>query len=149
MKNGLYTYLSLFLLLTFGGCSKDNTDRNPFLQERNFSFEINLNLPQYGALNVPGSAVFIPGQQAGIRGVFVYHQGFGTYQAWEASCPNHTPNTCSTMRLKDGVFSECDCESYEYSLLNGILLNPPSEGRSYGLLPYRVTANGSSVRIFN
>lgn len=148
----LSTIKNLFLvavLIAISSCSSDSAERNPFLIERPFSYEINLNLPQYAALNVPGSSAYIPASQAGLKGVFVYNQGFGTYLAWEASCPNHTPSPCSTMKLENQVFSRCSCEQYQYSLVNGALLNPPPSERHYGLLPYRVSAGGSYIRISN
>jgi len=128
-------------------CDNSSGDRNPYLNEPNFSYDINLNLPLYAGLTIPGNSVYIGNPGVGIRGVFVYNAG-STYFAWEASCPNHQPNGCSTMDLS-GATVTCSCEEYKYSLANGSLLNAPAEGKFYGLLLYSVTSSGNSLRVYN
>ncbi len=140
-----YFLLTLFLLMA---CSNDSGNRNPFLQEIRFRFEINLNLPLYSPLTNPGNAVYIGAQSVGIRGAFVINTGFD-YVAFEASCPNHTPSSCSTMDL-DGQNALCGCEDYEYSLFTGQMLNRPDDGqRYYDMLNYRASRTGNVVVISN
>lgn len=142
-------WLSALILFISIGCSNTDGERNPFLGEQGFSFDINLNLPLYAQLTNDGGAIYI-GSNTGIRGIFVINSGFGNFLAWEASCPNHTPNSCSTMALFGGTNVRCSCENFEYSLFNGALLNPPDNGsRVYPLLNYRVTRNGNNLRVFN
>ena len=43
--------------------------------------------------------------------------------AWEATCPNHVPESCSKLDIS-GVLAECSCEDFQYSLATGQLLNP-------------------------
>ena len=43
--------------------------------------------------------------------------------AWEATCPNHLPESCSKLSIS-GVLAECSCENFQYSLATGQLLNP-------------------------
>ena len=131
-------------------CDKSNTDRNPYLQETSFRFNINLNLPLYSPLTNIGSAIYIRG--IGIAGVFVIKSGLtepGKYRVFEASCPNHTPNACSTMKL-NGNTVICPCENYEYSLFTSQFLNRPNDGnRYYDLLEYRATSSGNIISISN
>ncbi|MGX1928433.1 hypothetical protein [Flagellimonas sp. 2504JD4-2] len=141
-------YILLFFLLA---CSSDSTNRNPFLQEVNFRFEVNLNLPLYNNLNNIGNPVYIGNTGVGTRGVFVMRAGLSgaQYVAWEASCPNHAPNSCSTMTI-DGQNAVCPCEDYTYSLFTGQQLDRPNDGnRYYDLLFYRATQSGNTVTIFN
>ncbi|THD68992.1 hypothetical protein E7Z59_01285 [Robertkochia marina] len=139
-----------FTVLLSTGCSNNTSERNPYLPEPQFSIDINLNLPQYGSLNTPGSALLIEGGNIGIRGIIVYNQGFGTYLAWEASCPNHIPNSCSTLKVVDGITAVCNCDDYLYSLVNGALLSEfPENQRPYPLLNYRASVQGSVVTVFN
>ncbi|MEX0312559.1 MAG: Rieske (2Fe-2S) protein [Allomuricauda sp.] len=141
-------YILLFFLLA---CSSDSTNRNPFLQEVNFRFEINLNLPLYNKLNNIGNPIYVPNTGVGTRGVFVMRSGLSgsQYVAWEASCPNHAPNNCSTMTI-DGQNAVCPCEDYTYSLFTGQQLDRPDDGnRYYDLLFYRATQSGNIVTIFN
>lgn len=130
-------------------CDNDRTNRNPFLQEIGFQFDVNLNLPLYSPLTNVGNAVYIGTQGVGTRGVFVINAGFDQFRAFEASCPNHAPNNCSTMEL-DGQTATCSCEDYEYSLFTGQQLNRPEDGnRYYDMLEYRASFNGNSVIISN
>ena len=141
-------YILLFFLLA---CSSDSTNRNPFLLEVNFRFEANLNLPLYNNLNTIGNPVYIGNDGVGIRGVFVMKSGLSgsQYVAWEASCPNQTPNSCSTMIL-DGQTAICPCDDLKYSLFTGQLLDRPDDGqRYYDLLFYRATQSGNIVTISN
>lgn len=141
---------SLFLIaVLLPGCSNDNGDRNPYLAEIGFRFDINLNLPLYSPLTNTGNAVFIGVQGTGIRGAFVMNTGFDVYRAFEASCPNHPPNECSTMAL-NGQTAVCPCDDYEYSLFTGQMLNRPDDGaRYYDMLEYRASKSGSVVVISN
>lgn len=140
-----YCLLALVLILA---CSNDRGDRNPFLPEIGFRFDINLNLPLYSPLTNPGNAVYVGAQGVGLRGAFVINTGFD-YVAFEASCPNHSPNSCSTLELK-GQVAVCPCEDYEYSLFTGQQLNRPNDGnRYYDLLNYRAAKNGNVIVLSN
>jgi nitrite reductase/ring-hydroxylating ferredoxin subunit len=142
-------YLSIIILLIITACSTDGTNRNPYLQEISFRFEANLNLPSFSPLTNTGSAIFIQSATAGTKGVFVINTGFDQFRAFEASCPNHAPNDCSTMTLNGQVVT-CSCEDYEYSLFTGQLLNRPDDGnRYYDMLEYRTSFGGNIVVISN
>jgi len=139
--------ISVFFFLL--SCDNNSTNRNPYLQEVSFRFDLNLNLPSYSALTNTGSAVYVSNAAVGTRGAFVINTGFNSYMAWEASCPNHAPNNCSTMSLK-GQLVTCSCEGYEYNLFTGQLMNRPEDGKTYhDLLFYRATFSGNSVIISN
>lgn len=139
----------LFIITLILGCSSDRGTRNPYLQEVGFRFDINLNLPLYSPLTNTGNAIYIGTQGVGTRGVFVINTGFNIFRAFEASCPNHAPNSCSTMEL-DSQIAVCSCENYEYSLFTGQQLNRPDDGnRYYDMLEYRATQSGNTVLISN
>lgn len=141
-------YYMLIIMLFLLACSNDQGQRNPYLQEIGFRFEINLNLPLYSPLTNAGSAVYIGAQGVGIRGVFVMNTGFA-YRVFEASCPNHSPNACSTTDL-NGQTAICGCEGFEYSLFTGQQLSPPDDGERYfNMLEYRATQSGNVVVISN
>lgn len=139
----------LFLILIISACSNDGTNRNPYLQEIGFRFEANLNLPLYNPLTNIGSAVQVTDNSVGTRGVFIINSGFDQFRAFEASCPNHAPNNCSTMTLNGQVVT-CSCEGFEYNLFTGQLSNTPADDkRYYNLLEYRAVGNGNIVIISN
>lgn len=141
--------LGILFLIILSSCSSDRTNRNPYLQEISFRFDANLNLPLYSPLTNTGSAVYIQSEDVGTRGVFIINTGFNQFRAFEASCPNHAPNTCSTMSLNGQVVT-CSCERYEYSLFTGQMLNrPEDDNRYYDMLEYRATFSGNSVIVSN
>ena len=145
MRKALYILIFTVLL----ACSSDSGRRNPYLSEIGFRFDLNLNLPLYSPLTNTGNAVYVGTQGVGIRGVFVINTGFNVFRAFEASCPNHPPNSCSTMEL-NGQTAVCSCEDYEYSLFTGQQLNRPDDGKNYyNMLEYRATQNGNVVVISN
>lgn len=140
---------SFLVLILLFGCSSDSTNRNPFLQEFGFRFDLNLNLPLYSPLINTGNAVFIGNSGIGIKGVFVMNVGFNQFRAFEATDPNHSPNSCSTMDL-NGQTAVCPCEQYEYSLFTGQMLNRPDDGqRRFDMLEYRTSFRGNVVSVFN
>ncbi|TAI47902.1 hypothetical protein [Flagellimonas allohymeniacidonis] len=142
-------FWTCIFLLVLISCDSDPSNRNPFLQEVNFRFEINLNLPLYNDLNTIGNPVYIGNAGVGTRGAFVIKSSLDTFFAFEASCPNHTPNNCSTMEI-EGQNVVCSCEDFTYSLFTGQQLNRPDDGnRYYDLLFYRATQSGNTVTISN
>ncbi|MDG1761561.1 MAG: hypothetical protein P8L72_07565 [Flavobacteriaceae bacterium] len=139
-----------FILLLISGlllsCDESTVERNPYLTEISFEYPINLNLPQYDNLRFSGGTQYIA--QGGIRGLMIFNLN-DQFLAWEASCPNHIPNSCSTMEIV-GVLSQCNCEDYEYSLATGqILTENSSDTKLYTLLNYRTRKNGNTIIISN
>ncbi|MEE9362555.1 MAG: hypothetical protein V3U92_08160 [Cellulophaga sp.] len=138
----------LFTLVLILSCDKNTSNRNPYLQEISFQFSVNLNLPLYSPLTNTGNAVFIGNKSVGTRGIFIMNSGFNQFRAFEASCPNHAPSSCSTMEL-NGTSAICSCEEYEYSLFTGQLVNAPKEGKFYNMLEYRTSFSGTVITISN
>ena len=141
---------SLIIMVLLFSCESDDIDRNPFLPDISFRFDLNLNLPLYNDLNNIGNPIYVPNNGVGLRGVFVMRTGpDNQFVAWEANCPNQSPNECSTMLL-EGQNVRCPCNDYEYNLFFGQLLNPPEDGsRFFNLKPYRAVLAGNSVIISN
>ena len=110
----------LFLVLILG-CSKVPVQRNPYLADIRFQKNLNLSLPLYNQLNFVGGSILIP--DIGIKGVIIFNLSGNTFLAWEATCPNHIPESCSKLDIS-GVLAECSCENFQYSLATGQLLNP-------------------------
>ena len=131
----------------FLGCGKTPLERNPFLPEVRFQREINLTLPLYSGLNFIGGHLLL--NEVGINGVIVFNLNGNTFLAWEATCPNHTPKSCSKLTVK-GVLAICSCEDFQYSLATGILLNPSENlNPPQSLLFYQVQKNNSILRVSN
>ena len=144
-----YSIFFLFTIVLLYGCSKNQGQRNPYLAEQGFQTQLNLNLPLYAPLTNTGNAIYVSENNGGIRGFFVINTGFNTYLAFEASCPNHEPSTCSTMKLK-GQTVTCSCEDYEYNLFTGQFTNKPNNDTQYhDLLNYRANYSNNTVTVSN
>ena len=147
-----YLYCLIFIGLLLG-CESDTANRNPFLPDLNFRFDLNLNLPLYNDLNNIGNPVYVDNVGVGIRGAYVMRTGPSENQflAWEASCPNHAPNSCSTTTLIESQTVQCGCDDgYRYNLFTGQQLDRPNDGnRYYDLLFYQAVQAGNSVIISN
>ena len=138
---------SILLNFIFISCSKNSVNRNPFLPEIDFEFTINLNLPLYNNLKFTGGSILLT--DFGHKGIILYNLNNNNYLAWEASCPNHKPNSCSKTKIM-GSLTECECESYQYSLATGQLLNPsPNEINQYPMINYGVRISGNNLVIYN
>lgn len=140
------------LLITIGlllSCGGDESNRNPYLQEVSFTIELELSLPLYTNLNNIGNPVYVGTAGVGTRGIFVMQVTPSQFFAFEASCPNHAPSSCSTMTL-DGILVECACEGYTYNLFNGEMQDRPDDGeRYYDMLFYNSRFTGTSVIVSN
>jgi len=137
----------IFSTLISISCNKDSVNRNPFLPELDFEFSINLNLPLYNNLKFTGGSILLT--DFGHKGIILYNLNNNNYLAWEASCPNHKPNSCSKTKII-GSLTECECESYQYSLATGQLLNPSSnETNQYPMINYGVRIIGNNLVIYN
>jgi len=123
-------YVLILFFILISSCSKNEINRNPFLQNISFEKTINLNLPKYDDLNYNGGAVYI--NSGGIKGLILFNFSNQIF-AWEASCPNQYPSSCSTMEI-DGVQTICNCDDSKYSLATGQLLS----GSGSEFLPYEI-----------
>lgn len=139
----------LLILVLMVSCDTNTTNRNPYLLEIGFRFDMNLNLPLYSPLTNTGNAIYVGAEGVGTSGIFAINAGFNQFRAFEASCPNHAPNQCSTMVL-NGQTATCSCEDYEYSLFTGQMLNKPDDGkRYYDMLEYRANFGGNVLSVSN
>jgi nitrite reductase/ring-hydroxylating ferredoxin subunit len=136
--------LSVWACSTSGG--SDN--RNPNIRKVSFTRVINTNLPAFSGILITGNTLFIPNNNdgTGIKGVHVINTGSG-FMAWEASCPNHFPNACSTT-LASGITVTCQCEQYEYNLFTGQIMSE-SDRQLFGLVNYAVRFEGGNLVISN
>jgi nitrite reductase/ring-hydroxylating ferredoxin subunit len=133
----------LFLILS---CEKDTVvNNNPNIPNYQFSLIINQNLPSYSGLKSAINPIYIGDANVGFRGIYVIKISDTDYKAWEASCPNHNPNQCTTILKLDGNTNlKCQCNSEVFSLFNGL------GKEKYPLRPYRVEIlDPETIRVFN
>lgn len=135
----------LFIVISILGCSSDNfNNKNPFIPNYSFNFEINTSFPLYSDLQYTGNAMLITLNGAGANGVILFNAGAGNFKAYDASCPNQNFSSCSQLEA-DGINAVCPCDDVSYSLFTGL----PNADVQYPLKPYRVEVNGNLVRVYN
>lgn len=146
MLKKVFTLLTIFLLLS---CSKedDKLNRNPYLTNPVVNLNLNLNLPEYNPLKYPGSYVIVP---QGIKGIIVYAVSDSQYWAFDLTDPNHTPNHCSRMGIREGLVASCPCpdDDNEYNITSfGQHRTEPNT--KYPMQQYFAKRSGNYISITN
>lgn len=136
--------LVLFLALTLYNCvdNKKNDDILPYVQVNE---TIDLNLPEFINLNVPGGTAYASG---GLKGLIIYNINGTQFKAFERAAP-HLPisSSCSQMVVQNGIKMVCPCDDSEFNILNG---QPLTDGVDKFAREYLVTnLNGTVLRITN
>src|SRR6187402_736361 len=123
--------LLIIISLFFLGCSDhENSNKNPYLPNYNFSVDLNLSLPTYSDLKYVSNSIYYP--NVGVRGIIVFNtNGSGGYVAYDAACPNQEAGSCVAMTI-NGVNAVCSCDKKEYNLFTG------QSDAGYPLKQYRV-----------
>jgi len=137
----LFVLLITFLLFNCAG-SQENNDLLPYISVNE---TINLDLPQYINLQVPGGWTYTSG---GLKGIIIYNINGTQFKAFERAAP-HLPlsKTCSQMEVVNNLKMVCPCDDSEFNILNGA---PLTSGVDYFAREYLVTnLNGSVLRITN
>lgn len=134
--------LLLFVTILFLSCTDSgNNNCFPFV---NVNANINLELPQYIDLNVPGGWAYAPG---GLQGLIVYNLNGVQFKAYDRLCPGENISSCSQMIVDANLRILCQCNDVEYNILNGA---PLTEGGECFANEYLVeNLNGSILRITN
>ena len=136
----------LCVTICFFSCSDDNGN-NDVLPSVNINETINLDLPQYIELQVPGSWAYAPGGIKGIKGLIIYNINGTQYKAYERSCPHLSPSSCSQMVIENSIKMVCPCDNSKFNILNG---SPLTDRINNAAREYLVTPiNGNTLRITN
>lgn len=142
MKKSFLLALTSFVLVACSNNGNNNSNCN-FLLNIGVNVSVNLSLPQYSQLQFISNSVYIP--NVGNNGVIVTNSGTG-FLAWDASDPNHTPNSCSALNA-NGLEGTCGCaDENTYSLITGQSLGT---ALPCTLKNYRVEQSGNTLFISN
>jgi hypothetical protein len=144
---GLRPILLLALpALFFGtGCKKEQTVQVPLV---NVDISININLPAYNALAVPGGWVYLTG---GSQGIIVYRNtadiSSNTFTALDRHCTFQPENLCRVTVDGTGLIArDTTCCHSAFQMIDGSVVTGPAV---FGLKRYNTTFNGTVLRIFN
>ena len=129
---------------TLFSCSKQEEQIVPYVR---VNLTVNLQLPQFNALNSVNNAVLYEGVGYNQNGVIIYRNSTDEFTAYDATCPKHI-ETKTAVVLDDGGHAgtaTCPNCSTVYRFFNYAY---PSKG--HPLKQYRVTMTGSdSFRVSN
>ena len=136
-------FFVIITVLVISSCTNNNQNNDilPFIPVNE---TINLSLPAYVNLTVPGGWAYASG---GISGVIVYNINGTQFKAYERSAPHISPSSCSQMVVENSIRMKCPCDDSEFNILNGA---PLTDGVSHSAREYLVTnLNGTVLRITN
>ena len=132
----------LLMTVLFLSCTDSGNNNNcfPFISVNQ---NINLELPQYIDLNVPGGWAYAPG---GLQGLIVYNLNGVQFKAYDRLCPGENLSSCSQMVIEN-INMICTCDNSEHSIIDGRPLTTGSECFANEYLVENL--NGSILRITN
>ena len=139
MKKFLFLVSTILIL----GCTSNGVENDcfPFITVNE---SVNLDLPQFIDLQVPGGWAYTSG---GLQGLIIYNINGVQFKAFDRSCPGQTISSCSQMIVDPNLRIVCPCDDSEYNILNGA---PLTEGSTCFANEYLVNnINGSLLRITN
>lgn len=133
------TFILSFICLI--GCV-DNTPLANCLQTLPLNISTDLNNPQLINVQTPGGFAELAG---GTQGILLFNINGTKFVAFDKLCPN---NDCNTpMTFENGLTLKCNCDNSEYSVHFGGA--PQTNGNECPAREYKVTKNGTSLRISN
>jgi len=135
-------FIGLLILLFSCG----DTQYKDLLPDRSVDVTINLTLPDYIGLQIPGGHEMTPDGAVGygIKGIFIYRSN-SRYYAYERACPHKGIDECDPMTF-DGSYLVCPCDDAKFNFLNG----GGSSTVSYRAREYHVEEiNANTLRITN
>lgn len=134
-------WLLIVLLCVLSACSEnERSNNNPYIPNYSVNVSLDTNLPLYNNLRFVSNPVFVPNY--GAKGLIVMKTGEGTYNAFDAACPNQELNSCTAMTI-NGINAVCSCDKTEYNLYTGL------GGKKYPLKQYKVEGVGTIIHVYN
>jgi nitrite reductase/ring-hydroxylating ferredoxin subunit len=105
----------LLLTLTCFGCGNngvvDSCFPTIFVDQT-----LNLDLPQFINLKVPGGWSYANANQ---RGLAIFNLNGTQFKAYDRKCPEQDQSACSPMVVENSIILKCTCDDNEYNILNG------------------------------
>ena len=136
--------LFLIVSVVFLWVSCDDPQPNDLLPHREVDVSVDLNLPMYQNLLLPGGYAFTPTtSEYGFKGIFIYNRN-GRYVAFDRACPHLAVNACAAMTF-DGLYLICTCDGTKFNPING----GTSSTVEFQAREYHVTVYGNVLKINN
>ena len=132
-------YILLLLVLTLN--CVDNTPEGICLPNIAIGLTTDLNNPSNINLQTPGGSTILNG---GSKGILLFNKNGNDFVAFDKFCPS---NDCTSAMTFSNRLLKCTCDESKYSVDFGGA--PQTEGFECPAIEYRVTKNGSTIRISN
>ena len=130
----------LILLISFISCGNDNNLSN-CIETLPLNLNTDLNNPQLINAQTPGGFAELPG---GNKGVLLFNKNGSEFVAFDRLCPQ---NDCNAAMTFENRLLKCSCHNSTYSVDFGGA--PQTDGFQCPAIAYRVTKNGTAIRISN
>ena len=130
----------LLTLALLAACKKENPAGVP---PSGLDVTINVNLPEYAAIQVPGGWAYLSG---GSLGLIVYRKSTDEFCVMDRHCPYIAENLCRVVVDESEIIArDTACCHSAFLMLDGSV----TEGVSpFGLKTYHTLFNGSTLRIY-
>jgi nitrite reductase/ring-hydroxylating ferredoxin subunit len=135
----------LLLSIYFFISCTDNTKLGNCTQTLPLNLVTDLNNPEMINAQTPGGFALLSG---GSKGIVLLNINGNNFVAFDRKCPNENCNSPMTYD-KSRYVLKCVCDYSEYGIYAGIGGAPQSDGFQCPAIEYRVTKNGSTIRISN
>ena len=133
--------MALLALLVICACEKDQQSGVP---PTNVDITINVNLPAYADIAVPGGWLYLTGGSAGI---IVYRRSTDEFTALDRFCTYQPQNACKVTVNSDQITaSDTTCCHSTFSIIDGAVTHNPA---TIALKSYHTIFNGTTLRIYN
>ncbi len=127
-------------LLVASSCKKENQSGVPPVS---LDITININLPEYADLQVPGGWAYLTG---GSQGLIVYRKSTDEFTALDRHCPVAPENLCRVVVDESQVIArDTACCEAAFLIQDGM----PTAVSSFPLTSYHTIFNGNTLRIYN
>ncbi len=136
LKRTLLVICTVFLF----SCA-NNENLNNCIQAIPINFTTDLNNPQLINVQTPGGFVELNG---GSKGILLFNKNGNEFAAFDKLCPN---DLCDTPMTFENRLLKCTCDDTAYSVDFGGA--PQNNETLCPAIEYRVTTNGSVIRISN
>jgi hypothetical protein len=108
------------------------------------NIDLDLSLPEYSDLVVPGNSIFIEG---GCAGIIIYHFATNEYKVYDRNCSYEPSLACSFIDSVSSAVAYCGCCSSAFLLSqDGTAANTPA---LLSLKQYHYNLQGSQMHIYN
>ena len=133
------THIMAISILIFSCNSKDD-----FIQDVYVNEFVDLSLPIYSEISIPGNSMFIDG---GVEGIIIYHGFSDNYKIYDRNCSYQPSLACSFIDSINSGIAYCSCCTSAFLVSNTAeAINSPA------LLPlkeYNWSISNNILRIFN